>query len=323
MGSRIVFVISVLAGICLVLLTATPVRADVSCAQQSNEYAKVSTVTYFQKTLDAPDARCDRGTAKKGKCTAKLKGRLYVPKEPGDAKHKYPVVVWNHGSGSQKDKDGKASPNDLCIAWRFVKEHFSRDKSDRFVFFAPWRRGVAESTGEYAAGSDLIEQYGEAIGEAVLGPLLDDSTKDVQAAVDFVKTVPEVDAGEIAVMGHSYGGMVSLFSAVRVSGIKAAVDSSGGALSWNANEHLQKYMIGMVPQVRVPTLLMQDNQECSMPTAVLAKYMPPNGSKAIIYPFSARDCGKKGAHSDFMHEEGIKLWFDDVMSFFARSGVAP
>jgi len=64
-------------------------------------------------------------------------------------------------------------------------------------------------------------------------PLLIVSLDDVRAAVDYVKTkVPRARKDALAAVGHSFGGMITLLSAARVSGFKAAVPISAGCLSW-------------------------------------------------------------------------------------------
>lgn len=305
--------------ICLTIAAAlvTPIAAHAQSCTLAN--ASYSIVTYFDEMLPLTDERCTPGTPDSTgvRCRGILKGFLYVPKTRG----RRPVIVWNHGSDQARLESGKAdlSPHACYVAKFFV------DKG--FIFFSPQRRGTSLSTGVYVGDFlDKLDQ-GAQVADAMLGPKLMEQTDDVAAAVRYIRAHPKADRDEVAVMGHSYGGMVSLFSASKVSHIRAVIDSAGGALSWNSHPFLRHYLLMQTLAVKVPTLMMQDDKECggdgSDPTRTLGPALPKNGSKFAIYPFSPRPCDASGAHSDFMHAEGIGLWGADVLAFLAKNGVAP
>lgn len=298
-------------------------------AQSCTVNAAFSIEAYFDQSLPFSDARCTPGKVDASglRCRAVLKGFLYVPKTAG----KHPVIVWNHGSGQARLPTGVPglSPDkpdlskDSCVLARFFVNR-------GFIFFAPQRRGTGMSTGVYV--SDWIERLenneSAEVADAMIGPKLLEQTEDVNEAVEFIgRAVAKADKNKIAVMGHSYGGMVSLFSAIKLKNIRAAIDSAGGALSWDGHPFLRRYLQVQTPFVGVPTLMIQDNRECagdgSDPTRTLRSLLPHNGSHGNIYPVKWKPCGKTGAHRNFMQPEGISLWGDDVIAFLKAHGVAP
>jgi dienelactone hydrolase len=181
------------------------------------------------------------------------------------------------------------------------------------------------STGVYV--SDWIKRLEDhtspQIADAEIGPKLMEQTEDVQSAVDWVKTEPAAADHKVAIFGHSYGGMVSLFSAIKVTGIRAAIDSAGGALSWNNHPYLRQYLKDHTPHVNVPTFMMQDDRECAGedPTKTLGPLLPNNGSSFKLYHWAPRNC--VDAHHQFIHGPGEAMWGQDVLHFLAQHGVAP
>jgi dienelactone hydrolase len=67
-------------------------------------------------------------------------------------------------------------------------------------------------------------------------------SNDVMAAVAYVAALPYVDKRRIAVAGCSLGGIESLLTAERGTGITAAVDFAGAAITWANNLALQDRM---------------------------------------------------------------------------------
>jgi len=238
-----------------------------------------------------------------------LKGYLYMPEGNGPA----PVVLFNHG----------AHRTEHCsVAEVFVNKGY--------IFFVPYRRGhgpsVWKSSGVDPVDSlDALEDtHGKETKEALVMPLLLVSLEDVRAALDYVKTaVPHARKDAIAVAGHSYGGMITLLSAARVNGFKAAVAISPGTLSWKNSPWLQKVLKETAAEVKIPTLSIQSKQECSGsdPTQALKPLLPHNGSDGVLYAYDTGECKK--THAEFLIGAGRALWRNDVRAFLAAHGVAP
>jgi dienelactone hydrolase len=277
-------------------------------------------VHYLETSAKLGDQRCDRpqpGTLPTGiECKVDLQGVLYAP--PGGGRH--PVVLFNHGS----------SGHDYCDVAKVFTNH-------GYLFFVPFRRGHSgdvwvapnkmqdvRSTGVYAV--DVLEQIeadDRRLKNISVGPLLESAMPDVRAALEFVKRLPNADPRKVAVAGHSFGGMTALIAAADVEGFKAALDISGGCLSWWLNPDLQAYLKNVAKRARIPVFAFQDDQECSGedPTRTLGALLPA-GSQKRIYHMPKMDCHE--AHSQFLYEgEYQALWREDARDFLAVHGVAP
>jgi dienelactone hydrolase len=163
------------------------------------------------------------------------------------------------------------------------------------------------------------------VNDASVVPLLAAQTEDVKSALAWVKSsVANADTNEIVISGISYGGMVTLLSAIYVTGFKAALPINAGTLSWDGNSFLRSQLKSLTPSVKVPTFIIQDDKECSgsNPAKTLGPLLP-SGSKYKIYTsFPQMECLQ--AHGDFLNTStGQNLWVDDAMAFFKEKGVAP
>lgn len=77
----------------------------------------------------------------------------------------------------------------------------------------------------YSALTYDMRDRGESGGDAVtLGAL---EPADLSSAVDYLASLPEVDAGRIGALGVSLGGSTTILAAARDPRIKAVVDDSG------------------------------------------------------------------------------------------------
>jgi dipeptidyl aminopeptidase/acylaminoacyl peptidase len=110
---------------------------------------------------------------------------LFQPLESRGAKG-HPAMVWVHG-GVHGNWD--------TMMWPFVKEAVARG----YVIICPDYRG---STG-----------YGEAFHKEIdYGGY---EVDDVLSAVEYLKTLPDVDMDRLGIMGWSHGGYITLFSVFR------------------------------------------------------------------------------------------------------------
>lgn len=108
----------------------------------------------------------------------KLTGNLYLPAGSG----KHPLVVFAHGSGPATRGVGPFTTFFLQLGIGVL----SFDK-----------QGTGESEGDWQIAS------------------FDDLAADVLAAVDYVKSRPEVDTGKVGIMGSSQGGWIGSMAAAK------------------------------------------------------------------------------------------------------------
>ncbi len=120
---------------------------------------------------------------------------------------------------------GKKEPLGVCGAWNL---DFARDLAERgLVVIAPDSIGY----GERAA---LSWNYGYEYPDAApLLALFPDATltglriSDGQRALDVLRTIPEVDPDRLGMIGHSNGGIETLFDAAFDPRIRCAVSNAG------------------------------------------------------------------------------------------------
>jgi dienelactone hydrolase len=160
-------------------------------------------------TLRAPTPFVEAGQA------VTLEVVLFTPPAPGP----HPLVLFHHGSTGNGDDPS-------LFAATFVNEPVARFFAQRgWVVAFPQRRGRGASGGLYDEGFEPDRsRYSCRQGPAFAG--LERALADADAALDFVRTLPGVDASRIVVAGHSRGGLLAVVQAGR------RVDAVGGALNF-------------------------------------------------------------------------------------------
>jgi predicted RNA binding protein YcfA (HicA-like mRNA interferase family) len=143
---------------------------------------------------------------------------------------------------------------------------------------------------------------------------------DVVAALDYLKTVPWVDASRIGIMGSSFGGIVSVFTARRGDHFLAVVDQAGGALTWSRSRELQSALPDAARRIRVPILCMAaENDATTASVKSLCEAARSHGSSAMltIYPpFTPRQPAMNIAPGHLLFSvQGVSQWGRDVVTF--------
>jgi pimeloyl-ACP methyl ester carboxylesterase len=259
---RTLFTRSLALAVAAAFPTAARALDDVECL--SGEIAQVKTY------LSEDDAFGDTRANANGRI--RLRGWVYVPSGTPPAGG-FPVVVFNHGS--------EDTPGAKC--------EFSREFviNRRFVLFVPIRRGHTGSTGRYFAdyADERTEEFcaivpctpqvRQQIKRIYTVDYLKEQRQDVADAIAHIKGYPKVNPHRIAVMGHSFGGIVSLFfNMLEGDDTKAVVDISGGAQSWgqtDPGDYLQQQMKDAVDHATRPIFFMSPMNDASrLPTIELA-----------------------------------------------------
>jgi carboxymethylenebutenolidase len=235
-----------------------------------------------------------------------LSGVLYKPSGRGP----FPALIWNHGS----EKAPGVGPQFDTVASIFVPAGY--------VVFAPVRRGHGYSEGKYIV--DMTRQARaaegvEAANRMAVHLLETEQLDDQLAGLAYVKQLPFVDQGRIAVAGCSYGGIQTLLGAERSFGYKAAIAISPAALSWNGNSFLQKRLLQSLQGINIPVLLLQPPRDASLePSRVLgaeaARLGKPLTTK--VYP----DTGPEDERGHcFGGAKGMHVWAEDAKAFLATN----
>jgi uncharacterized protein len=113
-----------------------------------------------------------------------LAGTLTLPEKEGN----FPVVVLVSGSGPQDRNEELLDHKPFLV----LADHLTRQGIGVLRFDD---RGVGKSTGDFGAATS------------------EDFATDALAAVEYLKTRPEVNPGQIGIIGHSEGGLIAPMAA--------------------------------------------------------------------------------------------------------------
>ena len=184
----------------------------------------------------------------------------------------------------------------------------------------PERRGNGDSDGPTLAeaiGSDLGQRFVERV-EA--------ETDDVFAALDYLRTLPFADTKRIGIMGHSLGGIVTMFAISRSTTFAVAINQAGAAGAWNISAELRSALIAAAEKAMTPALLqVAQNDRTTDSITTLAEIFKKRGvaHRMVIYePFTPQQPVGQGSQQAPGHEvfraQGVHVWEKDVLEFLAR-----
>jgi dienelactone hydrolase len=135
--------------------------------------------------------------------------------------------------------------------------------------------------------------------------------------LSFLRTQPGVDAHRIAVVGHSFGGQLSLLAAARDRNLRAAITFGAAAGSWDGSPEIRDLLLNAVSKTTVPIMLIYAaNDYSTAPGKALdAELARLNKAHVLkIYPPFGRtpDEGHMIVYTD------IAEWEPDVFGFLDR-----
>src|SRR5258705_3302400 len=128
-----------------------------------------------------------------------------------------------------------------------------------------------------------------------------------------------------AVMGWSFGGIVTMFAVSRSNAFAVAVDQAGGALTWNGKPDERTALTAAAQKCTTPTLLqVAENDRTTDSITTVAKILEKRGvpHRMVIYPpFTAATTSSFGTgapgHMVFA-ERGMSVWSADALEFLGR-----
>jgi len=235
--------------------------------------------------------------------SGKLKIEAYVFKPEGAGL--FPVVIYNHGSRAGHEREERP--------FAYVGEMLARSG---YIVVVPERRGYGKSD-----GATFSETVGEERGLRFVARVQEE-TDDMLAAVDFVKTLPYPDTKRMAVMGWSFGGIVSVFGAGRSTAFRAVVDQAGAALTWDHSPAMQAALKEAARKIRVPLLgMVAENDRTTESVKAVVREAEACGAttKLIVYPrFTPQDAAGVAPGHMVFGREGWRIWEADVKEFLDK-----
>jgi dienelactone hydrolase len=239
-----------------------------------------------------------------------LKAFLWKPAGPGP----FPSVLFCHGSGGADANHTAGLPITEAaekLAPLFLKHGYT------FVYL--FRRGQGLSADQGPFMQDILQQEEAAKGKEARQHLqfvltTTDHLDDTLAALSFLKTMPAIDDKRIAIVGHSFGGQLTLLAAERDNTIRAAVTFAAAASSWERSPELRKRLLAGAEKTTTPIMLIQAaNDYSTAPSQELAGELRRLHKSYVmkIYP-------PVGQTSDDGHNFlylAIPQWEQDVFNF--------
>jgi dienelactone hydrolase len=238
-----------------------------------------------------------------------LKGYFWKPAGRGP----FPAILFNHGSGA--DDPQHTAGRTMAEAASDLAPIFLKHG---YAFFYLCRRGQGLSADQGPFMQDLLKQA-EAKGadarkqlhyQLITGSQLDDAL----AGLTFLKAAPGVDPKRIAIVGHSFGGMLTLLSGDHDSTIRAEVAFAAGANSWRASQELRDRTLAAVGKTaaRVMLVYAANDYDTTPGKDISAELDRLHKSHLLkIYP----TIGKTTDDGHSLLYLGISEWEPDVFQF--------
>ena len=239
--------------------------------------------------------------------TLRLTGLLWRPQGSGP----FPAILFNHGSGRRVDS-ALARERAYAIGPVFAKHGYT--------FLYLFRRGYGLSAAQGEFMEDVLNREAKARGEEArrhlqLVLLTTDHLDDVTAGLSFLRSRAGVDSDRIALVGHSFGGQLTLLAAERDRRLRAAVTFAAAAQSWEGvGAELQQRMLSAVRKISAPIFLTHAANDYSIvPGQVMAAELAKlrRSHQLKIYPAvgDTPATGHEAVYTD------IATWEGDVFRF--------
>src|SRR5271157_1317063 len=137
---------------------------------------------------------------------------------------------------------------------------------------------------------------------------------DALAGLAFLRALPQVDAHDVAVIGHSFGGSLTLLMAEREPSLRAVVIFSGSGYSWGRSPELRARLLTAVEHLGMPVFFIHAANDYSVASgkaldAELQQLGKPHLLK--IYP----PIGQTPDDGHAFPFLGVKIWEPDVFAF--------
>ena len=239
-----------------------------------------------------------------------LHAQLWRPQGRGP----FPAILLNHGSGRTREELERLGPYEQQA--EILGPVFARHG---YVFLFLFRRGVGLSADQGTNAIDLMNSEFAAHGQEArntlqLELLENRDMSDALAGLAFLRVLPEVDARNVALIGHSFGGSLTLLMAEREPNLRAVVIFSGAGYSWDRSPPLRARLLTAVAHIGIPVFFIHAANDYSVaPGKAVDARLQQLGKPHLlkIYP----PIGQTADDGHAFLFLGVRIWEPDVFAF--------
>ena len=185
-----------------------------------------------------------------------------------------------------------------------------------------FRRGVGLSAYQGKNAVDLMNIESAAHGQEArntlqLQLLENREMSDAVSGLAFLRALPKVDAHDVAVIGHSFGGSLTLLMAESEPDLRAVVIFSAAGYSWDRSPELRARLLTAVEHIGMPVFFIHAANDYTVASgkawdAKLQQLGKPHLLK--IYP----PIGQTPDDGHAFPFLGVNIWEPDVFAFLDR-----
>jgi dienelactone hydrolase len=242
--------------------------------------------------------------------SATLHAMLWRPQGRGP----FPAILLNHGSGRAGEELQRLGPYERNA--ETLGPVFARHG---YVLLYLYRRGVGPSIDQGDNAVDLMNRefaaHGQDARNALQLQLLEGrEMADARAALAFLRARPYVDVGDVALVGHSFGGSLTLLIAEREPNLRAVVVFSAAGYSFDRSSELRTRLLAAVDHIAAPVFFIHAENDYSLSSGKVLdarRELTGKPHRLKIYPPIGETVDE--GH-DFLHV-GVSIWEPDLFAF--------
>ncbi|MDP8981100.1 MAG: dienelactone hydrolase family protein [Acidobacteriota bacterium] len=230
----------------------------------------------------------------------------------------FPAILLNHGSGrspEQLERLGPYERNAETLGPVFARHGY--------VLLYLFRHGVGTSSDQGANAFDLMNkesaEHGQEARNTLQLRLLENrDMDDARSGLKFLRALPYVDARNIALVGHSFGGSLTVLLAEREPNLRAVVVFSAAGYSFDRSPALRARLLTAIDRIAAPVFFIHAENDYSLSSGKVLDARREHIGKPHrlkIYPPVGQTVDD--GH-DFLHL-GVNIWEPDVFAFLTEN----